>query len=351
MPLKLMRFSSNIIAGLGSIEKLGQSLVEFGVPKNITVLCGKNAFEVTGKHIYNSLSAEKFQLDLITDEIEPDVGKTDLLVEKLKKKQPEITAVLAIGGGGTIDVAKYLAKSLNQTLVVVPTLLSSDAMATGYSILWDGSRNRAIQTMVPSIIIGDYEILKNQPKRFVAAGTGDMLSKYSALFDWRLGFWLGGDTYNDFAMNVAQSVTELLKKRIADVARMNYIGIETLFLAEVTDGYLMEVSGTTRVAAGSEHLFTFAAETLTESGLHGELCGLGTIMMTYLQKKSGKNEVIKLLEAVGAPTNAAALDMKPETVVKALMIAHKMRSWYTILGSNGLSEGSAERLAKYTGVI
>ncbi|WP_298276404.1 iron-containing alcohol dehydrogenase, partial [Ferroplasma sp.] len=60
------------------------------------------------------------------------------------------------------------------------------------------------------MIIGDYEILKKQPIKYIHAGVGDMLSKISALYDWRLSFWLNNEIYNDFAMNVAKSTTELL---------------------------------------------------------------------------------------------------------------------------------------------
>ena len=45
------------------------------------------------------------------------------------------------------------------------------------------------------------------------------------------------------------------------------------------------------------------------------------------------------------------VDVKPGEIVKALTMAHKMRNWYTILCTNGLSEGSAERLARYSQVI
>ncbi|MEM0159573.1 MAG: hypothetical protein QW478_05345 [Candidatus Micrarchaeaceae archaeon] len=58
-------------------------------------------------------------------------------------------------------------------------------------------------------------------------------------------------------MNVAKSTTDILKKRIIDAPRMDYIGIETLFLAGATDRCMIELLGTIGVAAGSEHLFAW----------------------------------------------------------------------------------------------
>lgn len=339
-----------MIAGLGLVRELGERLLEMKVPKDVIMLCGATSFNVAGKAVYDALVSSGFEVRVVSNGLRPDIAEADALVSRVGKMGRKNSSLLAVGGGGTIDVAKYAANKLNLPLVAVPTLLSSDAIATGYSVLWKGRKNFAIASAIPSIIAGDYEVLKKQPKRFVSSGAGDMLSKYSALYDWRLSFWLGGEPYNDFAMNIAQSTTELLKKRISDVAAMNYIGIETLFLAEITDGYLMELSGTTRVAAGSEHLFAFALETLSDTGLHGELCGLGTIMMTYLQSRE-RGEVKALLRTVGAPTCAEEAGVRPGDVVKALTMAHRMRKWHTVLGSNGLSEGSAERLARYTGII
>lgn len=350
MPFKLMKFSSNIAAGLGSLSSLGEYFDNLNLSRNAIIISGEVSYGLAGKTVSQSLHNAGFKVEEHIGRVEAAQHTADALVSKLSSARGTKTAIVAVGGGSTIDVCKYVAKQLDVELVAIPTLLSSDAIATGYSVLWENGKNTAIQTKMPSLIVGDYEILRNQPRRFVYAGVGDMLSKMTALYDWRLAFWLGGEHYNDFAMNLARSTTELLQRRIKDISRLNYIGIEALFLAEVTDGYLMELSGTTRVAAGSEHLFTFALETLEPEGLHGEYCALGTIIMSFLQSRD-KEDARGYLQAVGVPTSASELNIKPESIVKALTMAHRMRPWYTILGHNGLTEGSAERLARYTHVI
>ncbi len=352
MPIKMMRFSSSIAAGLGSLDSIGEYLTGLYHDRNILMLSGEKAYNLAGKTIEGSLGSHGISCESIVRNFSATYETADQLsgmVKDAKEKTPDLT-VMAVGGGTVIDLAKYVTSREQTKLVAIPTLLSSDAMASSYSVLRDGTKNAAVRTKAPDLIIGDYEVLKNQPKRFVSAGVGDMLSKVSGLYDWRLGFWLGNEPYSDFAMNVARSTTDLLEKRILDVARMNYIGIETLFLAEVTDGYLMELSGTTRVAAGSEHLFAFAMENMGGNGLHGEYCALGTIMMTYLQSRH-EHDVKGFLQAAGVPTTAEELGASRKEIVRALTTAHSMRPWYTILGANGLSEGAAERLARYTGII
>jgi glycerol-1-phosphate dehydrogenase [NAD(P)+] len=85
--------------------------------------------------------------------------------------------------------------------------------------------------------------------------------------------------------------------------------------------------------------------------LHGEQCGVGTIMCAYLH---GANwQLIKdVLHRIGAPTTAGELGIEPEYILKALTMAHSIRpERYTILGESGLTKEAAERVAKLTGVI
>lgn len=345
-----MKFSSSIAAGLYSLKDLVEAMRETGISGKCIIVSGPVADGIAGKEVKRNLERNGTPYFEVTENIEPTQEGLKKLSEHISGFGKEPFPIVAIGGGKTIDACKYVSNQLQRQLVVIPTLLSSDAIASGYSVIWDGNSNQAIRTKTPNLIVGDYEILRNQPEKYVSSGVGDMLSKVSSLFDWRLSFWMGEETYSDFAMNVAKSTTELLQKRILDIARRNYIGIETLFLAEVTDGYLMELSGTTRLAAGSEHLFTFAIENLEHGNTHGIYCALGTIMMSYLQSRDNL-DVRGYLQAAGVPTSASEAGIKRENIIHALTVAHKMRPWYTILGTNGLSEGKAERLAKYTQII
>lgn len=346
--MNIIRFTSSIAAGLGSIKHLDEALESQAIPKKVALVCGESTYNVAGKDAYDVLNSTGFDVSLLLRGFRATLADAEALAEELKGKGAQ--AVIAVGGGRVIDISKHAAHKLGIPLISVPTTLSSDAIATGYSVLWQGERNQAVQTTSPVLVVGDYDVLSRQPPRFISAGIGDMLSKITALPDWRLGFWLGGEKYNDFAAKLATYEVELLISRLDDVVKRNYIGIETLFLAEVFDGYLMQIAGTTRVAAGSEHLFCFAMEQLSDRGLHGEYCGLGSIVMEYLQVGE-RGRVRQLLEKGGAPTSASELGIGKSTLVRALTVAHRMRNWYTVLGTSGLSEASAERLARYAHII
>ncbi|WP_069807426.1 iron-containing alcohol dehydrogenase [Vulcanisaeta thermophila] len=346
--MKIIRFSINMTAGLGSIETIAEVLENVGFPRKLTVIGGPTTMKLIGNEVTKRLIEGGFIVN--TEVVEGGATKenADELVNRVRKSGSE--GIVGVGGGSIIDLAKYVGHVLNLRVVSVPTTLSSDAIASPFSVIWSGGKSMAIKTKAPDVIIGDYDVLLKEPHRFVAAGFGDMIAKYTALYDWRLAYWLGDEPYLDFAAQLADSILQLLIRRVNDVARQNYIGIETLFYAEVTDGYLMELANTTRVAAGCEHLIAFAIESTCNAGIHGEQVGIGTIICAYLQNRDYRM-VRELLSKVGSPTTAEQLGTDKECLIRALTIAHAMRPWYTILGTRGISSTKAERLLRYSGVI
>ena len=85
--------------------------------------------------------------------------------------------------------------------------------------------------------------------------------------------------------------------------------------------------------------------------LHGEQCGIGSIMMMYLHGGNWQS-IRDALKIIGAPANAEDAGLTREDIVQALVKAHDIKpERYTILGYHGLTKEAAERLAEKTGVI
>jgi glycerol-1-phosphate dehydrogenase [NAD(P)+] len=85
--------------------------------------------------------------------------------------------------------------------------------------------------------------------------------------------------------------------------------------------------------------------------MHGEQCGVGSILSAYLHKLNWQR-IRSTLKLIGAPTNAEELGVKDKEIVKALELAVKIRpERYTILHKLNLDATSYEKVAKATGVI
>jgi glycerol-1-phosphate dehydrogenase [NAD(P)+] len=85
--------------------------------------------------------------------------------------------------------------------------------------------------------------------------------------------------------------------------------------------------------------------------MHGEQCGVGSVLTAYLYKANWKR-IRDTLNKIGAPTTARELGVRDEDVVKALEIAATIRpERYTILHKLKLSREACAKVAKITHVI
>ena len=110
--------------------------------------------------------------------------------------------------------------------------------------------------------------------------------------------------------------------------------------ALVSNGVAMSIAGSSRPASGSEHMFSHAFYRIApKPALHGEQCGVGTIMMMYLHGGNWQ-EIRDALKKIGAPATAEELGIEDKYIVEALLHAHSIRpERYTILGKRAYSIG------------
>ena len=143
----------------------------------------------------------------------------------------------------------------------------------------------------------------------------------------------------------------LVAKNVEIIKPDSEEGLRLVLEALISCGVAMSIAGSSRPCSGSEHLFSHALDVISpNSALHGEQCGVGAILMAYLQRK-GWRTIQKNLRIIGAPTTAEELRIEPKHIVEALTIAHTLRpDRYTILG-DGLSRAEAKNLAISTGII
>ena len=114
----------------------------------------------------------------------------------------------------------------------------------------------------------------------------------------------------------------------------------------------MSIAGSSRPCSGSGHLFSHALDMIApKPGLHGEQCGVGTIMMANLHGIDW--ELIRdTLRTIGAPTTAKELGIDQKHIVEALYAAKEIRpERYTILNEVNLTRSTAKSLATLCGVI
>lgn len=332
-----------ILIGKNVVKNVGEVAKSLGLSGKAYVLLGKAGRNLAMKDVLNSLTTCGFEV------IDNDAGDEEELLKHVLDARPDF--VVSVGGGTTIDLGKYAAFKLGVPFISVPTAASHDGIASPMVSLKILKTPYSIKAKPPVAIIADVSVIMDAPHRLLASGCGDIIAKLTAVRDWRLAHILKNEYYGEYAASLAEMSAKLVMKNARLIGTHKEEGIRVVIEALVSCGVAMCIAGSSRPCSGSEHMFSHALDMIApKPALHGEQCGVGTIMMAYLHGIDWRG-IRKVLKVIGAPTTAKELGVEDEYIVRALVEAHKIRPRYTILGDTGLTWEAAERLARVTGVI
>ncbi len=197
---------------------------------------------------------------------------------------PDVDRVVGIGGGMAMDMAKFLAWKRGLPLVLAPSIISVDACVTNTVAVRRGDRVEYDGFVVAERIVVDLELIASAPARFNRAGVGDLLSIQTGRFDWALGARAGRVVFDDTADAAAAAILERLYGLADEVAGVTDRALEHIMRAYAEVNALLLAVGHSGPEEGSEHYFGYAVEARTgRSFVHGELIGLGVVLMSGLQ--------------------------------------------------------------------
>jgi glycerol-1-phosphate dehydrogenase [NAD(P)+] len=265
-------------------------------------------------------------------------------------KRIDADLIIGMGGGRSIDVAKYIAHLSGKQWIAFPTILSHDGVVSSRASLENNGMKISVEAKEPIAIIADLDIIKSAPYRWIASGAGDVLSNMSAVEDWKIASLAGKEEYHTVMAELSLLGVRSVVENIEDIRKMSYHGLEMLLWGLICSGFAMNIYGSSRPCSGSEHNFSHALEKLGSKALHGEQCALGTLLMMKLQ---GKNpaEVRSHMKKLGLPTTAKDIGIEKNILVKALVMAKEIRNRYTVLDKKKITPKIAENLLKDVKII
>lgn len=233
------------------------------------------------------------QGEKIAEMIRPSLGSADVytttggtldaaneLAGKLRARSYD--AVVGIGGGKTVDTAKYAATRYGMPMVSVATSLANDGIASPVASLTNDGIKGSYGVHIPIAVIVDLDFVENGPQRHNRAGVGDVISNISALADWELAREVRGEPVDGLAASLSRMGAEAVLTQPGD---MNDDGFVTV-LAEalISSGLAMAVCGSSRPCSGGCHEIMHAVDSLLPgTASHGELAGMGALFCTFLR--------------------------------------------------------------------
>lgn len=265
--------------GPGALGELGTNLKDLQLEK-VVILFGNGLIEMFGMDVMKSLA--EMGIDVLEYQ-ELDTVRLEDLTSLAFSMPAKTQAVIGIGGGKVIDAAKYCGFLRNLAFISIPTSASSDGFSSASASLLVEGRRKSVPARLAYGIVVDTQIIKSAPKKFIYSGIGDMVSKITALYDWKFEEEHGYGKVNDFATMIA-------KKAVNSFVRTPFESIEEdLFIKELLDSLAMsgianEIAGSSAPTSGSEHLISHALDKMLEQPqLHGIQVGIATYLMSVVQ--------------------------------------------------------------------
>jgi glycerol-1-phosphate dehydrogenase [NAD(P)+] len=333
--------------GEKNINDFGKFLISLNKPKKVSLIAGTNVQKILKKTIEKSLKLKKIEFIWHTS-IDNQIKSLNQIQKDVKKDNSDL--IVGIGGGRSVDTAKLISYNLGKPFVSLPTAASHDGMASPF-VSVKSDKPHSIVATAPMGVFVDINIIKKAPAKLLASGCGDLIANIIAVKDWQLGHKKKKEYYGRYAANLALMSAKIVMENSSEFAKK---GLDARVIVEglISAGVASCIAGSSRPCSGAEHLVSHALDKLAPGiGLHGEKCGLGSIMIAKLQGQDWK-KIVKTLKDVGAPTTAKQIGLKPDVIVKALMIAQDLRpERYTILKEIKMTEKTALNLAKSTGII
>ncbi|MCH7877064.1 MAG: NAD(P)-dependent glycerol-1-phosphate dehydrogenase [Thaumarchaeota archaeon] len=333
--------------GEKNIFDFGRFLNSLNKPKKVSLIAGINVQKVLRKKIEKSLKSKKIQFIWHTSK-DNQIKSLNQIQKDVKKDNSDL--IVGIGGGRSVDTAKMISFNLGKQFVSLPTAASHDGMASPF-VSVKSDIPHSIMASAPMGVFVDIDVIRKAPSRLLASGCGDLIANMIAVKDWQLGHKKKKEYYGRYAADLAMMSAKIVMENSSKFAKE---GLDARIIVEglISAGVASCIAGSSRPCSGSEHLFSHALDKIAPGiGLHGEKCGIGTIMMTKLHGQDWK-KIIKTLKDVGAPTTAKQIGLKPDVIIKALTIAQGLRpERYTILNEVKMTEQRAMSLAKSTKVI
>ena len=337
---KWMQLPRDVVIGHDVLGQLPAVCEDLKLGNSALLISGKSTMGLAGDRVRKILTKDYEVATFLAEEINLAI------IKDAEIAAADVDFLIGVGGGRVIDTAKIVSYNIDRPFISIPTAASHDGIASARASVPTVEGHASLEAQPPMAIVADTGIIASAPHRLLAAGCADVISNYTAILDWELAHRVKGEPMSEYAITLSKMTAEILVKDAHLIKPHQEQSAWIVMKALVSSGVAMSIAGSSRPASGGEHKFSHALDKLAPGkALHGESCGIGTIISMYLHGGDWRS-IRSSLRMIGAPITPADLGIEDAVAVEALLMAKTIRPERFTIFDMGLTRESAEKLVQ-----
>lgn len=310
----------------GALDRIGLYLERAGVSR-VAMLNSDGLPESITQRVCGSIQARAIE---ILGEASVQAASFEQAAERFAALPSGVQAMVGLGGGRALDVAKHVAFLAGLPYYATPSSLSNDGYCSPQASLTVSGKRQSLPSRLPVGVVIDTEVCLQAPLPLWWSGVGDLAAKTTAVLDWKLAFAQRGEPVNDLAALLSDAtVFQFMARPLRDLEGMRLLGTALLL-----NGVAMEIAGSSRPASGSEHLISHALDLIaTRPRLHGLQVGVAAYVMSQLHGRETER-IAQLLDQTGFWQGVQAEPFRLSEWREAVRLAPTLKQdFYTVLST------------------
>ena len=152
---------------------------EYSFPENCLVITSKGAIS---RGWLEYLKLKDFS---IFDEVEPNpsIETTEDIISQFRNSN--FSSIIGLGGGSSMDVAKFVANEMKKFKILIPTAFGSGSEVTRISVLKINGKKKSFHSddLIADVAIEDTHFLKNMPREIFNNSVIDSCAQATEAYD------------------------------------------------------------------------------------------------------------------------------------------------------------------------
>ena len=321
--LRMMRAPQKYVQGKDSLLQFYEEMKELG--KKWLFICSNSGFKACHDKLEKSFEGKEDERQYEIFGGVSSVGE----IERMRKlvRDNSIEVVVGVGGGSAIDTAKATAYYEGLPVVIIPTVVATDAPCTGLSVIYNDDKtfnSYLFYPKNPEAVIVDSDVIAHAPVSFLVSGMGDALGTF---FEARAcertdapSLENGGITKS--AMALCRLCYDTLREYGAAAKKACELNVVTPALEAVIEAnvYLSGVGADNGGLAVAHSFYNGITALGGHSAPHGDCVALGTLVQLVLERAPKKEfrEVQDFCMEVGLPITLSQIGITTDEQIRVI---------------------------------